>query len=76
MSEHEPSVFQQLYDSEINFAVSCLWDGGFQVKLGDPSNGFKAVANLDSWEEVEPWLRSSALHHFPESAFAKDSVAF
>jgi hypothetical protein len=29
------SIFQRLYDSEINFEVSCFWDGEFDVRLGD-----------------------------------------
>ena len=27
------SIFQRLYDSEINFEVSSFWDGGFDVRL-------------------------------------------
>jgi hypothetical protein len=26
------SIFQRLYDSEINFEVSCFWDAGFDVR--------------------------------------------
>jgi hypothetical protein len=74
MSEHEQSVFQKLYDSEINFSVSCLWDGGFQVKLGDATNGYKYEASLDSWDDVEPWLKSSAILHYPDSEFARDNA--
>jgi hypothetical protein len=34
------SILQRLYDSEINFEVSCFWDAGFDVRLGDAVNGF------------------------------------
>ena len=33
-------MFQRLYDSEINFEVSCFWDAGFDVRLSDAVNGF------------------------------------
>ena len=36
------STFQRLYDSEINFEVSCFWDADFDVRLGDALNGFLA----------------------------------
>jgi hypothetical protein len=28
-------ILQALYDSEINAAISWLWDGGIDVRLGD-----------------------------------------
>ena len=31
------SICQRLYDSEINFTISCFWDDGFVVMLGDSS---------------------------------------
>jgi hypothetical protein len=34
------SIFQRLYDSEINFEVSCFWDAEFDVRLSDAVNGF------------------------------------
>jgi hypothetical protein len=68
------NTFQQLYESEINFSVSCFWDGGFDVKLGDQLNGFAAEAHLDSWDEVEPWLQSKAQLYYPESGFAKSKL--
>jgi hypothetical protein len=30
----------KIYDSEINVRISCLWDGGIEVHLGDEMNGF------------------------------------
>ncbi len=65
------SVLQDLYHSEINFAVSTFWDGGFFVKLGDEMNGFAAEANFNRWGEVEPWLINAAIEHFPDSFFAE-----
>lgn len=65
------SVIQDLYHSEINFSVSTFWDNGFDVKLGDGMNGYKAEANLDRWGLVEPWLIEQTIKHFPDSLFAR-----
>lgn len=65
------SVLQDLYDSEINVAISTLWDGGFDVKLGDHINGYVAESNFDRWGQAEPWLVKAAIEHFPKSVFAK-----
>lgn len=65
------SIMQDLYDSEINVTISVFWDGGFNVRLGDSVNGFKAEGVVLRWGEVEPWLKAAALEHFPESDFAR-----
>ena len=64
-------VLQDLYGSEINFEVSTFWDGGFEVKLGDKMNGFKAETNFDRWGQVEPWLIQQAILFYPDSLFAR-----
>ena len=66
------SILQRLYESEINASVSWLWDGGFDVKLGDAHNGFVAETNVQTWEEVERWLRNAAVIHYPNSHFTKE----
>ena len=68
------SIFQKLYDSEINFCVETFWDGGFDVKIGDKMNGFKASACLMDWSEVDAWLHEKAVELFPESTFAKNTL--
>ena len=68
------SVFQSLYDSEINFSISCFWDGGFEVKLGDELNGYVSQTRAECWDDIEPWLKSEAMLHYPESRFAKESL--
>lgn len=65
------SVMQDLYHSEINFAVSTFWDGGFDLKLGDPVNGFLEAGNVDRWGQVEAWLVEAAIKHYPDSLFAR-----
>jgi hypothetical protein len=64
------SIFQRLYDSEINFEVSGFYDAGFDVRLGDHLNGLLAEGKVETWAEVEAWLRDQALAHFPDSKFA------
>jgi len=68
------SILQRLYDSEINFHVSGFYDAGFDVRLGDVLNGFVAHSKVETWEEVEAWLREQALAHFPNSKFAQDEL--
>lgn len=64
------SVIQDLYNSEINFAVSTMWDGGFEVQIGDQVSGFKAKATFWHWGQVEQWLTAEAIKHWPMSDFA------
>ena len=45
------SIFQRLYDSEINFEVSAFYDAGFDVRLGDHLNGFLAEGKVETWAE-------------------------
>lgn len=64
------SVFQDLYDSEINFHVSSFWDGGFEVRLGDPINGFRAETTVPHFGMIAGWLIEAAIECYPKSAFA------
>lgn len=64
-------ALQQLYDSEINFTVSTFWDGGFDWKLGDEMNGFKATGCEDNIHDVLIALADAAVKHYPTSDFAK-----
>jgi hypothetical protein len=68
------SIFQRLYNSEINFEVSGFYDAGFDVRLGDHLNGFLAEGKVETWAEAEAWLREQALAHFPDSKFAQDEL--
>lgn len=65
------SIFQDIYDNEINIRISTFWDGGYDLKLGDYMNGYKAATNVDHWEQVEPWFLANVLEHYPDSDFAK-----
>jgi hypothetical protein len=63
-------VPQRLYDSEINFSISCFWDGGFTVKIGDDMNGFDAETTVMKYEDAFPWLDKEARGRYPESLYA------
>ena len=63
-------VLDHLYDSEINFSVSCLWDNGIDVKLGDELNGLKAQGLVRTSAEAAEWLDAHARKHYPRSKYA------
>ncbi len=60
---------QRLYDSEINFSISCFWDGGFDVKLGDDINGFVAEGHAKTFDEAVAWFDREARKHYPGSLY-------
>jgi hypothetical protein len=60
------STMQALYDLEINVSVTSFWDIGFEVKLGDATNGFVAEYRASDWEEAERWLNAKARQHYPD----------
>lgn len=62
---------QRLYDSEINFSVSCFWDGGFTVIIGDDMNGCKYEGYAQTWRDVEEILTREALRLYPGRKFAR-----
>jgi hypothetical protein len=66
------NTLQQLYDSELNFELSCFWDGGFNWKLGDQLNGFFAKGHADTCEQAVQALARAACEVFPLSKFAQD----
>ena len=68
------SIFQRLYDSEINFEVSGFYDAGFDVRLGDHLNGFLVKDKVETWADAEAWLREQALALFPDSKFAQNEL--
>lgn len=67
---------QALYNSEINFSISCFWDGGFDCKLGDAMNGIIEEFNVGTFDEAVVSVCAAAIKHFPNSKFAKESKSF
>ncbi len=66
-------TLQKLYDSEINFSISCFWDGGIDVKLGDSMNGFDAKNCCNTVKEGIDFLAEQAKKHYPQSKFALET---
>jgi hypothetical protein len=67
----QTNVLQVQYDSELNFELSCFWDGGLIWKLGDSANGYSAEGHAETVNEAIKQLRDAALTHFPQSGFTK-----
>ena len=64
-------TLQALYNSEINFSISTFWDGGFDWKLGDDLNGFKASGSNGDIQEAIWSLAMAAKEHYPNSEFVR-----
>lgn len=67
------TVLAELYDSEINVSISCLWDGGWDLKVGGSEvAGFKVEGSLDrdATGYIGQWLAEQAAALYPESQFA------
>ena len=68
------SICNDLYASEINFAISTFWDSGYTVQLGDNMNGFlEESACIYDLDEVADELTRLAIKHFPNSKFALEN---
>jgi hypothetical protein len=51
--ESVETILDDLYASELNCEVRSLWDGGFDVAMGDYFNGYIASkTGLRSWREI------------------------
>ena len=66
-------VLDKLYDSEINFSISCFWDNNLDVKLGDEMNGFAAETNVATSAEAATWLDEQTRKFYPTSKYATDA---
>ena len=67
-------ILQDLYDSEINVAISWLWDGGIDVGLGDELNGYDADGQVRTVAEAAAWLRDEACRLYPEVICARCQI--
>jgi len=48
-----------------------MWDGGYDLALGDEMNGFDATGAVHRWGQVEGWFIEAAIEHYPDSMFAR-----
>ena len=60
-------IMRHLYRHEINCEISCFWDGGWDVRLGDRINGFKAEDNFDTLPECAAFLEARAREFYPRA---------
>ena len=75
MGNYYTEELQQIYNSEINFSISCFWDGGFTVQLGDKQNGFKAGAVKETIEQAVEWLVNEVMERYPGSLYSAVRVS-
>ncbi len=65
------TVLKALYVSEINVSISCLWDGGWDIALGDEINGWHTKTMVENLDYAPAWLIENAVRLWPNSDFAK-----
>lgn len=54
-----------LYESEINWSISCFYDGGFEAILGDSYNGQMALGLFHTLNDAVDFLWEEAQMHYP-----------
>lgn len=60
-------ILKCLYENEINWRLSCFWDGGYRIELGDEINGFQIGAQgFETINEAIEWLFKEACTLYPE----------
>jgi len=65
-------ILNNLYESELNCELSFFWDAGWDVKLGDSTNGYKAEkGGFDLVEEAVQWLADEVAKIYPKSEFSE-----
>jgi hypothetical protein len=62
---------QAIYDSEINFRISCFWDGGWKIELGDDMNGWEDSKSTETLREGIDWLIKVIKEKYTNSGYAK-----
>jgi hypothetical protein len=67
------AILNDLYESEINASIAWIWDGGFNVTLGDPPRAEWAFQSIG---EAVAWLRDEACATYPDSEFARKYGGF
>jgi hypothetical protein len=70
-------VMRALHASEIHSGMASQRCVDFRVWLGDERSGIRAVRQFapDKFDEAATWLADEARKHFPESEFARGTVA-
>lgn len=66
------ALLRDLYASEINISISCFWDGGWDIALGDAMNGWRAKTCIDNLDHAPKWIIAEAKRAWPDSQFAAE----
>jgi hypothetical protein len=61
------SIWQRLYDHEVNVEIIATWDAGWRVRIGDAMSGYKAQTTVPTWAEAEGWAEEAARRHYPHA---------
>lgn len=56
-NSHTTDIFQHIYDGENNFSLSCFWDAGITLKIGDEMNGFEDEKHFDNFYQLDEYLK-------------------
>jgi hypothetical protein len=63
-------VLQIVYDSEINLKIDWFWDGGFNVRFGDDTNGWVGEYHVSRAVELADCVIVGTLEHHADSEAA------
>ena len=66
---------QALYDNEVSFGITTIWDGRFDWHLGPFAGTPIAKGNAETLEGSAKAIVDAAIAHFPESASARRCAA-
>jgi hypothetical protein len=69
-------VMQRLQASEIDCSLTAFWDGGWTVKIGDPTKNFMAEGNFRTLDEGAEFLDRQARRNCPESAYSLGKLEY
>lgn len=59
-------ILEEFYKNEINLSISCFWDRGWELKIGDEINGWKLILNSFYLTEIEDFLNNECRKIFIE----------
>lgn len=68
-------ILAHMYASEINCRIDCFWDAGWNVWLGDETNGWTEKAGAEGGHEADiaSTLHRMIVQHFPDSDYVKQA---
>ncbi len=67
------NILADAYANEINCGMSCFWDAGWEVWIGDDMNGYKAKETVTDVTDAAHWLHTNIIKFYPDSAYARQN---